>query len=178
MSESDRLARSAAQGNVAAFAELVRIHQGKLRAFLRRMARGDAALADDLAQETFLEAYRNIARFRGEGAFASWLFQIGYSRYLMHARKHKLETLDEAVEPSHETEAALQAKLDLESALAKLHPAKRAALTLCFAQGYSHEEAAGIMRIPLGTLKSHVARGREEVRTMLGAEPRSTMGLT
>jgi RNA polymerase sigma factor (sigma-70 family) len=169
MSDSDRLAQSTAQGNVAAFAELVRLHQGKLRAFLRRMARGDAALADDLAQEAFLEAYRKIAQFRGEGSFASWLAQIGYSRYLMYARKHKLESIDESIEQSHGTEAALHTKLDLEAALARIHPAKRAALTLCFAEGYSHEEAARIMNIPLGTLKSHVLRGREEVRTMLTA---------
>jgi RNA polymerase sigma factor (sigma-70 family) len=169
MSDSDRLAQSAVQGNMAAFAELVRLHQGKLRAFLRRMARGDGALADDLAQETFLEAYRKIAQFRGEGNFASWLFQIGYSRYLMQARKRKLEPLDEAIEQPRESEGALHAKLDLETALAKIHPAKRAALTLCFAEGYSHEEAAKIMGIPLGTLKSHVLRGREEVRAMLTA---------
>lgn len=167
MGDSDQLAQNAARGNVAAFAELVRLHQGKLRAFLRRMARGDAALADDLAQETFLEAYRKIGQFRGAGTFASWLAQIGYSRYLMHARRHKLEPLDETTVRSQETEAALHAKLDLETALARIHPAKRAALTLCFAEGYSHEEAAKIMNIPLGTLKSHVLRGREEVRTML-----------
>jgi RNA polymerase sigma-70 factor (ECF subfamily) len=169
MSDSDRAAQAATKGDVAAFADLVRIHQGKLRAFLRRMARGDYALADDLAQETFLEAYRKIGRFRGEGTFASWLFQIGYSRFLMHVRKHKLEPLDEAFEPAHETETALHAKLDLEAALAKIRPAKRAALTLCFSEGYSHEEAAKIMNIPLGTLKSHVLRGREEVRAMLTA---------
>jgi RNA polymerase sigma factor (sigma-70 family) len=169
MSDSDRLAQSAAQGNIAAFAELVRIHQGKLRAFLRRMARGDWSLADDLAQDTFLEAHRKIGQFRGEGTFASWLAQIGYSRYLMHARKHKLEQLDETLEPALETEAALHAKLDLDAALARIHPAKRAALTLCFAEGYSHEEAAKIMGIPLGTLKSHVLRGSEEVRSILGA---------
>jgi RNA polymerase sigma-70 factor (ECF subfamily) len=167
MSDSGQLAQNAARGNVAAFAELVRLHQGKLRAFLRRMARGDAALADDLAQETFLEAYRKIGQFRGAGTFASWLAQIGYSRYLMHARRHKLEPLDETTVRSQETEAALHAKLDLETALARIHPAKRAALTLCFAEGYSHEEAAKIMKIPLGTLKSHVLRGREEVRTLL-----------
>jgi RNA polymerase sigma-70 factor (ECF subfamily) len=169
MSDSGRLAENAAKGDVAAFAELVRSHQGKLRAFLRRMARGDYALADDLAQETFLEAYRKIGQFRGEGNFASWLAQIGYTRYLMHARKHKLEPLDETIEPAHETEAALLAKLDLEMALARIHPAKRAALTLCFAEGYSHEEAARIMDIPLGTLKSHVLRGREEIQAMLSA---------
>ena len=167
MSDSERLAQAAAKGDVAAFAELVRMHQGKLRAFLRRMTRGDPALADDLAQDTFLEAYRKIGQFRGEGTFASWLTQIGYSRYLMHVRRHKLELLDEMSEPAHETESALHTKLDLETALAKVHPAKRAALTLCFAEGYSHEEAAKIMSIPLGTLKSHVLRGREEVRAML-----------
>jgi RNA polymerase sigma-70 factor (ECF subfamily) len=169
MSDSNRLAQSAAQGDVAAFAELVRLHQGKLRAFLRRMARGDLALADDLAQDTFLEAYRKIGQFRGEGNFASWLTQIGYSRYLMYARKQKLEPLDETNEPSHGTETALLAKLDLETALARIHPAKRAALTLCFAAGYTHEEASKIMDIPLGTLKSHVLRGREEVQAMLTA---------
>ena len=167
MSDSDGLAQAAANGNVAAFAELVRLHQGKLRAFLRRMARGDHALADDLAQDAFLEAYRKIGQFRAEGTFASWLYRIGYSRYLMHARKHKLEPLDETIEPAHETEGALHAKLDLEAALARIHPARRAALTLCFAEGYSHEEAAKIMGVPLGTLKSHVLRGREEVRAML-----------
>lgn len=167
MSDSDRLAQRAAQGDIAAFAALLRMHQGKLRAFLRRMARGDQALADDLAQETFLEAYRKIAQFRGEGTFASWLFQIGYSRYLMQARQRKLEPLDETLERAHESENAVHTKLDLEAALARLHPAKRAALTLCFAAGYSHEEAAKIMGIPLGTLKSHVLRGREEVRAML-----------
>jgi RNA polymerase sigma-70 factor (ECF subfamily) len=166
---SDSGGQAAANGDVGAFAELVRRHQGKLRAFLRRMARGDAALADDLAQETFLEAYRKLGQFRGEGSFASWLFQIGYSRYLMHARKHKFEPLVEIAEGSRETETALHAKLDLEAALAKIHPAKRAALTLCFSQGYSHEEAAKIIGVPLGTLKSHVLRGREEVRAMLSA---------
>jgi RNA polymerase sigma-70 factor (ECF subfamily) len=169
MSDSDRLVESAAQGNVVAFAGLVRLHQRKLRAFLRRMARGDAALADDLAQEAFLEAYRKIAQFRGEGNFTSWLIQIGYSRFLMHVRKHKLEPLDETMERAQEPEAALHAKLDLETVLARILPARRAALTLCFAEGYSHEEAATIMGIPVGTLKSHVLRGREEVRAMLTA---------
>jgi RNA polymerase sigma-70 factor (ECF subfamily) len=169
MSDTDRLAQAAAKGDVGAFAELVRIHQGKLRAFLRRMSRGDHALADDLAQDTFLEAYRKMGQFRAEGSFAAWLFQIGYSRYLMHARKHKLEPLEEPLESLRQSETALHAKLDLETALAKLVPARRAALTLCFSQGYSHEEAAKIMGVPLGTLKSHVLRGREEIQTMLSA---------
>jgi RNA polymerase sigma factor (sigma-70 family) len=169
MNDSHRLVQAAADGDVAAFAGLVRLHQGKLRAFLRRMTRGDCALADDLAQESFLEAFRKIGQFRGEGTFSAWICQIGYSRYLMHVRKRQLEPLDEAFERAPETETAQHAKLDLEKAMAGIHPARRAALTLCFSLGYSHDEAAKIMGIPLGTLKSHVLRGREEVRTMLSS---------
>ena len=60
-------------------------------------------------------------------------------------------------------------RLDLESAFARLVPAQRAALTLCFALGFSNEEAAAALHIPLGTLKSHVNRGRDKLSKMLGA---------
>jgi RNA polymerase sigma factor (sigma-70 family) len=171
MSESDWLAREAAAGDAAAFGVLVRQHQGKLRGFLLRMTRGNHALADDLAQETFLEAFRKIAQF-GTGSFFGWLCAIAYSRYLMEARKRKLESLDEADEmpdDAPDPETASLTRLDLEQALARLVPAQRAALTLCFALGFSHEEAATSLNLPLGTLKSHVNRGREKLAGMLAA---------
>ena len=171
MSESEWLAREAAAGDTAAFGILVRRHQSKLRGFLLRMTRGNHALADDLAQETFLEAFRKIAQF-GTGSFFGWLCAIAYSRYLMEARKRKLESLDEAGEiaaDAPEPEIASAAKLDLEKALAQLAPAQRAALTMCFALGFSNEEAAASLNLPLGTLKSHVNRGREKLASMLAA---------
>jgi RNA polymerase sigma-70 factor (ECF subfamily) len=171
MSESEWLAREAAAGDAAAFGVLVRRHQGKLRGFLLRMTRGNHALADDLAQETFLEAFRKIAQY-GTGSFFGWLCAIAYSRYLMEARKRKLESLDEAGEiaaDAPEPEIASAAKLDLEKALAQLAPAQRAALTMCFALGFSNEEAAASLNLPLGTLKSHVNRGREKLASMLAA---------
>jgi RNA polymerase sigma-70 factor (ECF subfamily) len=172
MSESEWLAREAAAGDAAAFGVLVRQHQSKLRGFLLRMTKGNHALADDLAQETFLEAFRKIAQFSGDGSFFGWLCAIGYSRYLMEARKRKLENLDEAgnlSDDAPEPETASLARLDLEKAMARLAPAQRAALTLCFALGLSHEEAAAALNIPLGTLKSHVNRGREKLSAMLDA---------
>ena len=171
MNESELLAREAADGNAAAFGVLVRRHQSQLRGFLLRMTKGNHALADDLAQETFLEAFRKIAQF-GSGSFFGWLSAIAYSRYLMEARKRKLESLDETAEiadDAPEPETASLAKLDLERAMARLAPAQRAALTLCFALGLSHEEAAASLNLPLGTLKSHVSRGREKLAAMLGA---------
>ncbi len=171
MSEGDWLAREAAAGDTAAFGVLVRQHQGKLRGFLLRLTRGNHALADDLAQETFLEAFRKIAQF-GSGSFFGWLCAIAYSRYLMEARKRKSESLDEAEDVADdvpEAERASGIRLDLEKAFARLAPAQRAALTLCFALGFSNEEAAAALHIPLGTLKSHVNRGRDKLSKMLGA---------
>jgi RNA polymerase sigma-70 factor (ECF subfamily) len=166
MSEGDQ-ARRAAAGDANAFAALVRLHQSRLRGFLRRMTRGDHALADDLAQETFLEAHRKIASWRDEGSFASWLYAIAYSRYLMEARRRKLEPLEDADVPSPSPESASALRLDLERAMARLSPGERAALTLCFALELTHEEAAVTLAMPIGTVKSHVARGREKLKAML-----------
>jgi RNA polymerase sigma-70 factor, ECF subfamily len=168
MNETDLLARAAAKDS-AAFGALVRMHQSALRGFLLRLTRGDGALADDLAQETFLEAFRKIAQFRGDGSFAGWLYRIAWSRFLMQARRRKEESVEgfeEAQAAPHPEEAQL-ARLDLESAMAKIAPAERAALTLCFALGQSHEEAAMTLGLPLGTVKSHVLRGREKLRRLL-----------
>lgn len=132
------------------------------------MTRGNHALADDLSQETFTEAYRKIAQYRGESSFAGWLYRIAWSKLLMEARKRKLEQLEGEDEHGFDTEPGLVAKLDLEKAMAKLSAAERAALTLCYALEFSNEEAALILSTPLGTLKSHVLRGREKLAKLLG----------
>lgn len=155
-------------GDVAAFGILVRQYQSMLRAFLRRLTRGDLALADDIAQETFLVAFRKIAQFR-DGSFSGWLCSIAWSCFLMETRRRKLEPLDDDTPETHvaSSENASMVRLDLERAFALLKPAERAALTLCFAIGMAHEEAAAALGMPLGTLKSHVARGREKLKTLL-----------
>ncbi len=166
MNDSRPAPLSAAAGNAAAFGALVREHQSALRGFLRRLTRGDHALADDLAQETFLEAYRKLGQFRGDAPFAAWLYAIAWSRFLMAARRRKLEPLDDDGAFTL-PEGASIVKLDIEKALALLRAPERAALTLCFALGMPHEEAAAALAMPLGTLKSHVARGREKLKTLL-----------
>jgi RNA polymerase sigma factor (sigma-70 family) len=166
MDESE-VARRAAMGDAVSFGSLVRLHQSQVRGFLLRVTGGRHALADDLAQETFLEAWRKIAQFRGEGSFAGWLFGIAWSRFLMDARRRKLEPLDATGEASADPSLARIAKLDLEKAFARLAPAERAALTACYTLGFAHEEAARILQMPLGTLKSHVARGREKLQRLL-----------
>ena len=164
MNESDLIAR-AAGGDAAAFGVLVRQNQSPLRGFLRRLTRTDHALADDLAQETFLEAWRKLSQYRGEGSFAGWLTRIAWSRFLMEARKRKPELMEDLPEQSIETSPDVA--LDLESAMRRISAAERAALTLCYALGHSNEEAAAILEMPLGTVKSHILRGREKLRALL-----------
>ena len=167
----DGLVRRAAAGDARAFAELVRRHQSWLRGFLLRLARGDAALADDLAQETFFAAWRKTAQFRGEGSFRGWLARIAYTRYLMEARRKKLEPLDEraaAMEPQQVLDPGM--RFDLERSMARLSLGQRASLTLCHALGHSHDEAAEILGMPAATVKSHLQRGRGKLLAMLGGD--------
>ena len=123
---------------------------------LRRLATDEA---DDLAQEALIAAWRNIARWRGEGDFFAWLAKIAWRRFLSHKRRIRAETpLDEAGDLSVAAQAHTSSAIN--QAMASLPDRERMAALLCFAQGYSHGEAARIMDIPLGTLKSLVARAR------------------
>jgi RNA polymerase sigma-70 factor (ECF subfamily) len=168
----DELVSRAVGKDVAAFNLLARRHQSQVRGLLLRLTRGNHAQADDLAQETFLEAWRAISNFRGESSFATWLYRIAYSRFLMSARKRKPdEPLGDWQGETASAEGATIARVDLERAFARLSPQESAALTMCFALGLSNTEAADALNMPLGTLKSHVLRGREKLKSLLGDSP-------
>lgn len=154
-----QIARRAAAGDIAAFAELVREHEPRLRALLRRLA-GDAG--DDLAQETFVAAWRAASSWRGESSYFTWLARIGWRQFLSHQRRAKqTESLCAAAEVAAHSEDERRAAID--QALGRLPERERMAALLCFAEGYSHNEAAMIMGTRLGTLKSLVARARKRL---------------
>ena len=87
--DADLIARVLAAGDPNAFGELVRRYQSPVRAFLRRLTRGDAALADDLAQETFLRAWRKLETFRAEARFSTWLFGIAVNEFRARLRRDR-----------------------------------------------------------------------------------------
>ena len=89
VSDAALIARVVVSDDRHAFSELVRRHQSPVRATLRKLAAGNLALADDLAQETFLLAYRNLKSFRQEARFSTWLYRIAYNVFLADARKMK-----------------------------------------------------------------------------------------
>ncbi len=172
LTDADLVARVLLEDDHHAFSELVRRHQSAVRGLLRNLTRTDAALADDLSQEAFLKAFKNIRSFRGEAKFSTWLYRIAYNTYREDARKRKeLVGIDEAqleAEPDPQTvDPAL--RQDLMQALNLLPLHERTAVLLCCQNGLSHDEAARVLDIPLGTVKTNVLRGREKLKKTLAA---------
>ena len=164
------LATLAATGDRRAFGELVRRHGSGVRALLRRMG-APGAEADDVAQDAFLAAFEGIADYRGEGTFAGWVKRIAARQYLRRLQREKrlaalaLEAEEGADPPAVQADAA--GRIDLDEALKALGAAERLCVTMCYGAGVSHGEAAEALNLPLGTVKSHVKRGLEKLRTRL-----------
>jgi RNA polymerase sigma-70 factor (ECF subfamily) len=172
LTDADLVARVLLDDDHHAFAELVRNHQSSVRGLLRNLTRTDVALADDLAQETFLRVYKNLRSFRGEARFSTWLYRIAYNCFREEARKRKeLVGIDEERLQSEQDPQTVDPALrhDLMHALSLLPLHERSAVLLCCQNGLSHDEAARVLDIPLGTVKTNVLRGREKLKRTLAA---------
>ena len=163
------LCTHAATGERRAFGELVRRHGSSVRGLLRRMG-AQGAEADDVAQDAFLAAFERIAEFRGEGTFAGWVKRIAARSYLRRLQKERRIGALTAEQVDVETGAGggdADGRIDLDEALKVLGAAERICVTMCFGAGLSHQEAADALNLPLGTVKSHVKRGLDKLRTRL-----------
>src|SRR5499427_5875066 len=110
LTDAQLIARVVVHDDRNAFSELVRRHQSAVRTTLRRMTAGNHALADDLAQETFMLAYRNIKSFRQEAQFSTWMYRIATNAFLADARKRKEELLgdrDQELAPEDDDESGV-----------------------------------------------------------------------
>ncbi len=184
VTDEQLIARVVVQDDRHAFNELVRRHQSTVRATLRRLTAGNHALADDLAQETFLAAYRNLRSFRQDARFSTWLYRIATNAFLADARRRREELLGDrepdvvgrtdgdagpAAGETADHAPGLALKLGLERALAVLSDAERAAIVQCYHNDLSHEEAAYVLGCPVGTVKTHLLRGKQKLKARLGA---------
>jgi RNA polymerase sigma factor (sigma-70 family) len=166
--EPDTLVALARRGNDKAFAELVSRHQSKLRNLLRRLS-NDPALAYDLAQQAFLEAWRSIKNLRSSGAFGSWLKRVAINTWLKHSRsKDPLNAVDDKSDvPVIVERSSIDEEIDLDRALATLSKPERLCIVLSYHQGMSHGSIAEFTGMPLGTVKSHINRGVQHLRELL-----------
>ncbi len=160
------LARS---GEREAFAELVRRRQSWIRNLMRRFC-GDATLADDLAQQVFLLAWRKIYQLRQAESFGPWLKRLAVSVWLQHQRRHDaLHEADEYDERDLIQPPTNGAGVDLDRALATLPGPVRLCLVLAYHEGLTQGEIADLTELPLGTVKSHIRRGTQRLQKLLSA---------
>lgn len=147
-----------------AFRVLVLRHEARLRAFTSRLA-GNAA-GDDIAQDVFLRAWDRAASWRGEGSYAGWLLGIAWHLFLDHnKRERRRKGYDlSGAQAEDVTTADPSARLDIDRLLGPLTLTERAAVILCEGHGWSQSEAAAILGLPLGTLKSTALRAKDKIR--------------
>ncbi|MEX0856404.1 MAG: sigma-70 family RNA polymerase sigma factor [Gemmatimonadota bacterium] len=177
----------ACDGRDRAFEELLRRYERPVFTLVLRMVR-DRELAEDLAQEAFIKAFQAIRSYDPAYKFSSWIFKIANNLTIDHLRRRRIDTVSIDGSPhassaggerdtrivlrsTEETPEAFVENRELggqiEDAIARLRPEYRTAVLLRHVEGYSYEEVAEIMEVPLGTAKTYIHRGRTELRTQL-----------
>jgi len=157
----------ACAGDESAFTEVMRRRQARVRKFMYHLCR-QTALGDDLAQQVFLIAWRSIGRLRSAAAFDGWLKRIMVNAWLTEVRRGKVTTVSDVdfsdLAVHHDATAA---RMDLDAALSTLPPDMRVCVVLAYNEGQSHTQIVELTGLPLGTVKSHIARGAARLREIL-----------
>ncbi|HMM57010.1 MAG: sigma-70 family RNA polymerase sigma factor [Proteobacteria bacterium] len=166
------LVRRAVSGDTAAFEQLYRRHVARVHGAILRLVGMDRARAEELTQDAFVQAWRKLAGFRFESAFATWLHRLGVNIALMDLRIRRDEdaTDDEALHAAAGGEVPFCAaeRGDLERAVAALPTRARAVLVLHDVEGYKHEEISAELGMAVGSSKAQLHRARGLLRRALG----------
>ena len=186
LSDQD-IIRLARDGRESAFRELIRRYERPLFSIIYRMIH-DRELAEDLAQDTFIKVLNNIEKYDPSYKFSSWIFKIAHNTTIDHIRKKTPDTLSLDGSPHARTQEQAEATSftaldtaetpeqytssrevgsEIEAALKQIRPEYREAIMLWHIEGRPYEEIAQIMDLPLGTVKTYIHRGRNELRKKL-----------
>lgn len=172
MSAEDELIARSRGGNTHAFDLLVERYQDRVYDLAYRIT-GHHADAQDAAQESFVKAYRSLRTFRGDAAFSTWLHRIAVNAALDAVRRRRpaspapSDTAGASLDPLADRAERVEARERIHRAIAALPLDQRVVVTLRDVQGWSYEEVAMIAEIPVGTVRSRLARGREALRAAL-----------
>jgi RNA polymerase sigma-70 factor (ECF subfamily) len=186
LSDKDVIAQ-AREGRESAFRELIHRYERPVFSVIYRMIR-DRELAEDLAQDTFIKVLNALDKYDPSYKFSSWIFKIAHNTTVDHLRKKRPDTLslegsphartqeqaeatsftpvDTAEDPEYYTESQ-EIGSEIEEAIGELRPEYREAILLWHVEGRPYDEIAQIMDLPLGTVKTYIHRGRNELRQKL-----------
>lgn len=156
-------------GDRDAFAELVTRRQNWIRNLMRRCCH-DSALADDLSQQVFMQAWRSLRQLDDVDRFAPWLKRMAINTWLQHMRRKdplRNATADNETHAANEETPGLA--MDLDQALGTLREEVRLCIVLAYQEGMTHTEIAAFTGLPPGTVKSHIRRGTGKLQETLAA---------
>jgi RNA polymerase sigma-70 factor (ECF subfamily) len=162
----DELVAASLNGDKLAFAELVRRYETRIRSFCQQMLR-NRALAEDVAQDTFLKAYDKLASFRNDSSFSTWLYRIASNRCIDECRKQKrrsffgLEDLREEPSAAPRSEA-LESREQLRLILSGLSDEYRSLLLLRESEGLSYAQLAETLGCSIEAIRSKLKRARQK----------------
>ena len=163
------MVRLARNGDRRAFSELVSRRQAWVRNLMRRSC-GNTALADDLSQQVFLQAWKALPQLQEPGKFGPWLKRLAINEWLQYARRNDpVRDADELGNAATASDDPARIAMDLDRALATLAHDARLCIVLAYHEGMTHDEIAGLTDMPVGTVKSHIRRGTLRLREQLAA---------
>ena len=176
-----QVVQAARDGDEAAFRVLVDRYRDRVYALAMRIAK-DSPTAEEIAQDTFVRAWQALALFRGDSRFSTWLYRIAFRRALdekaaLDRRRARELHSDSETEPARKFSAPPGAdfglRRKLERLIAQLPESQRIALTLFYGGDQSIEEIGKVLDVPTGTVKTHLFRGRAELRVLWDREQNS-----
>lgn len=156
--------RAAVDGDLDAFEELVHLFQAPIWRFLRGLV-GDPTLAEDLTQETFLRAFRNLGGFKFRSKFSTWLFQVARNLGIdeLRSRSRRVDLVERLRPRPLDEPPGPELRTELAAALDALSPKLREALLLVEVNGLTCREAGGVLDVPEGTVKSRLFHARRQL---------------
>lgn len=163
------IARCIAADDRDAFGRLVTEYEGGLRRFLLNLTGNDAALTDDLSQDTFLKAYLSIRSFKGISKFKTWLYRIAYNEFVDYRRRNLVVTVTDEEMPERlvDSVAPSDAKIDLERCIAALNDIEKSIVLLFYVEDMPIKKVADITGCPEGTVKSYLSRARAKMADVI-----------
>ena len=147
-----------------AYEKIVLKYQSDVRGLFVKLTNGDKALADDLAQDTFIRAYKYLKTYKATASFSTWLYRISYNVFIDHTKSIKKTDDIDGYDCISEDDKDVGSEIDMQNAMKVLNENEKAAILLHYDKGYSHNEIASIMQIPLRTVKTHILRAKEKLK--------------
>ena len=147
-----------------AYEKIVIKYQSDVRGLFIKLTNGNKALSDDLAQDTFIRAYKYLRTFKATAGFSTWLYRISYNVFIDHTKSLKRTDNIDGYDCISNDDKDVGSEIDMQNAIKVLNDNEKVAILLHYENGYSHNEIAKIMDIPLGTVKTNILRAKEKLK--------------